>query len=205
MEAKTKADATAKADSDAKAEAERVAKLTPEQKQAEAEAKAKAEAEAKAKQVPEKYELKLPDGVSLDTEVSGEFEKTAKEMGLTQENAQKLYELGAKATQRNTAALLTNVKVLQESWLAASTADKEFGGDKLNENMAVAKTALKFATPELKQILNESRLGDHPEVIRWMYRVGKAMAEDTFVTGGKQGARDSSDEARAKRLYPNQN
>lgn len=202
---KEETDAKAKTEADAKAEADRVAKLTPEQKKVEADAKAKADADAKAKLVPDKYELKLPDGLTLDAEVSGEFEKTAKELGLSQDAAQRLYDLGAKATQRNTAALLTNVKALQDSWLASSTADKEFGGENLAKNMAVAKTALRFGSPELVKVLNESRLGDHPEVIRWMYRVGKAMAEDTFTPGGQPISRDASEAAMAKRLYPNQN
>lgn len=192
------------------AEAERVAKLTPEQKQAEDEAKAKADAEAKAKadaeerakRAPEKYELSLPDGMKADAEVSGEFEATARKLGLTQEEAQELYALGAKANQRSAEAMLADVKALQESWLSAAQSDKEFGGEKLKENLAVAKTALKFATPELKQILNETRLGDHPELIRWMYRVGKAMAEDTFVTGRQSATRDSTEAARADRMYP---
>jgi hypothetical protein len=128
----------------------------------------------------------------------------AKEMGLSQEKAQKLYDIGVKSVQKSNTALLGTVKTLQDGWLEASKTDKEFGGDGLEKNLAVAKSALKFATPELKKILNESRLGDHPEMVRWMYRVGKAMAEDTFVPGNKVLSRDETEEARAKRLYPNQ-
>jgi hypothetical protein len=195
-------DEKARQEADAKAEADRVAKLTPEQLKAETDAKAKAEADAKAKQVPEKYEFKTPEGIKVDAEVTASFEAEAKALGLSQEAAQKLYDLGAQAVQKQVAETQSGIKSLQESWLVASKADKEFGGDKLTENLAVAKSAMKFATPELKDILNASRLGDHPEMIRWMYRVAKAMQEDKHVTGNTAPPTTKSV---AQRMYPNQN
>jgi hypothetical protein len=59
-----------------------------------------------------------------------------------------------------------------------------------------------FGTPQLRELLNESRLGNNPEMIRFMYRAGKAISQDKFVAGGParpDGARDP-----AKFLYPNQ-
>ena len=32
-------------------------------------------------------------------------------------------------------------------------------------------------------MLNESGLGNHPEVIRLFYRTGKAMSEDSLIVG----------------------
>ena len=72
----------------------------------------------------------------------------------------------------------------RNEWADTSRADKEFGGEKLAENLATAKKAMDaFATPELRTLLDESGLGNHPEVIRMFYRTGKAMSEDRFVTG----------------------
>jgi len=56
----------------------------------------------------------------------------------------------------------------------------------------VAKKALdSFGTPELRTLLNESGIGNHPELIRFMVRAGKAISSDTFVAGerGAAGAR----------------
>jgi hypothetical protein len=54
----------------------------------------------------------------------------------------------------------------------------------------VAKKALDaFGTAELRSLLNESGLGNHPEVIRFMFRAGKAISEDSMVTGNKGEAR----------------
>ena len=201
-----KAAADKKAADDA-AEATRRAALTQEQREAEdkiaADKKAADDAAAaKAKGVPEKYELKLPEGVTLDAEITTAFEAKAKALGLTQKDAQELYDLGAQVTAKNMASMTAQVSQTQASWLAAAQADKEFGGESLVANMAVAKKALSFATPEFKTMLNESKLGNHPEIIRFMYRIGKAMSEDGYVASSAgSGNRDTSLEGRAARIY----
>ena len=76
------------------------------------------------------------------------------------------------------------LQAMTSEWAETSKADKEFGGEKLGENLAIAKTALdKFATPEFTKLLNDTGLGNHPEVLRVFYRAGKAISADTVVTG----------------------
>mgnify|MGYP000700477353 CR=1 FL=1 len=68
---------------------------------------------------------------------------------------------------------------------------------------AVAKKALDtFGTPEFRTLLNESGLGNHPEMIRMMFRAGKAISEDKFVPAGSGSPKGAKDAANA--LYPNQ-
>lgn len=148
--------------------------------------------------VPEKYEFKTPDGADLNPEVMGEFEGVAKELGLSQENAQKVVDvMGPKIA----AAQAAKFEAIKAEWTENARTDKEFGGDKLNENMAVAKKALDaFGTPELRTLLNESGLGNHPELIRAFYRAGQKISAPNFVTGGASGPTGSS---AAATLYPN--
>jgi hypothetical protein len=90
----------------------------------------------------------------------------------------------------------------RETWANEAKADKELGGEKFDENLAVAKGALKaFGTPELTQLLNESGLGNHPEVLRMFYRAGKAISEDSVLLG--TSGNNAPDPA--KRMYPNSN
>ena len=155
---------------------------------------------------PEKYEFKAPEGKEFDAEIIGNFSEIAKELNLTQDAAQKLVEsMGPKIAERQ----LAQVEAIRNEWAQQSQVDKEFGGDRLNENMAVAKKALdSFGTPELRTLLVQSGLGNNPEVIRFMYRAGKAISEDTFVgsspgAGGKPtGPQDFN--AKAAALYSNQ-
>lgn len=130
---------------------------------------------------PEAYEFVPPEGHVLDEGVIGKFSEVAKELNLPQDKAQKVLDVMAPAiAERQQAAL----QAMTSEWAEASKADKEFGGEKLGENLAIAKTALdKFATPEFTKLLNDTGLGNHPEVLRVFYRAGKAISADTVVTG----------------------
>ncbi|CAB4131906.1 putative protease [uncultured Caudovirales phage] len=149
---------------------------------------------------PEKYEFTVPDGVNLDEAGLASFSEFAKELDMPQEAAQKMLEKMGPAWQQRQADAISAV---QNQWKEASTSDKEFGGEKLNENLAVAKKALDtFGTPELSKLLRESGIGNHPEIIRAFYRAGKAISEDSFVAGAQ--GKPSSYKDPAKSLYPNQ-
>jgi hypothetical protein len=149
---------------------------------------------------PEKYEFTAPDGQEYSADVIAAFGEVSKELNLPQEAAQKVLDkMGPVLAQRQVEAM----EAAKTEWVETSKADKEFGGEKLNENLAVAKKALdQFATPELRSLLNDSGLGNHPELIRAFYRVGKAISEDGFVAGGL--AKGNADSV-AQRLYPNMN
>lgn len=138
---------------------------------------------------PEKYEdFKAPEGQEYDDEFIKAYGDVAKELNLSQKDAQKLLDKVSPVVRDRQQAQIDAVK---QGWLDNSKGDKEFGGDKLEANLAVAKTALdKFGTPELKQLMNQTGLGNHPELIRFFYRAGKAISEDTYVGGHKEGEGD---------------
>lgn len=138
---------------------------------------------------PEQYEaFKLPDGnAALGKETLSAFESVARELNLPQDKAQLVIDKLAPAMQAQNAAAFEQAKT---EWAGASTSDKEFGGEKLSENLAVAKKAVdQFASPDLRKLLESSGFGNHPEVVRLFYRVGKQISEDGFVaSGATQGA-----------------
>lgn len=134
---------------------------------------------------PEKYEdFKLPEGLTLDAPVMDAFTALAKETNLPQATAQKFVDLAAQMQQNTVAQVQSVVEAQAEKWGLDSKADKEFGGEKFDESLAVAKSALdRFGTPELRTLLNQSKLGNHPEVLRFMFRAGQAISQDGFVPG----------------------
>ncbi|WP_417070821.1 hypothetical protein [Niveibacterium terrae] len=159
-----------------------------------AETKAAAPAEQTqqaAPRAPEKYEFKLPDGnAALSGETLTAFEDVARELDLPQDQAQKVIDKLAPAIAAQNAAAFDQAKT---DWASASSSDKEFGGDKLTENLAVAKKAVdQFASPDLRKLLESSGFGNHPEVVRLFYRVGQRISEDKFVSGGTRGATRNS-------------
>jgi hypothetical protein len=139
--------------------------------------------ETKTPAAPEKYEFKAPEGTEYDPGILDAFSSAAKEADLSQEAAQMLIEKMAPAL---AARQVGQVEAIHKEWLEASSADKEFGGEKLQENLGVARKALDaFGTPELRSLLDTTGLGNHPEVIRLLFKAGKAISEDTFTSGRK--------------------
>jgi len=153
-------------------------------------------------QVPEQYaDFAFEEGKALDTELADDIKATAKELGLTQSQAQKLADLALKRTESAQSQQAEMLAQARDEWAGQAKADKEFGGDAIEANLATARKALDtFGTPELKALLNESGLGNHPEVIRFFYRSGKAISEDRVIRGGAAGQPTDP----AKRLFPNQ-
>ena len=158
---------------------------------------------------PETYEFntKITDDSSeLDPEVVTAFGEVAKELDLPQDAAQKVLDKVAPVIQAKQAKVLEQVKT---DWANDSQADKEFGGENLAENLNIAKTALDaFGSKALKSLLHETGFGNHPEIIRFMYKAGKAISEDSYVGNSEgamsQGADPKDFNSIANALYSNQ-
>ena len=158
---------------------------------------------------PENYEFnaKVADAPQeLDPEVLTAFGDVAKELNLSQEAAQKVLDKVAPVIQARQAEQVEKARI---DWAEESKSDQEFGGETFETNLETAKTALNaFGTDPFKQLLSESGLGNHPEVIRFMYRAGKAISEDSYV-GNSLGANAKSGVPKdfngiANALYSNQ-
>lgn len=150
--------------------------------------------EQKQDGAPEKYEFTAGEGVELDTEALKDFEPVARELNLTNEQAQKLVDAYPKilagVQQRQAEAWQAQT----EQWAADVKADKEIGGDKLTANLSAAQRALDlFGTPELKEYLNTTGLGNHPDLVKTFVKIGKAMSEDGMVDGSNQGQRSAAE------------
>lgn len=140
------------------------------------------------------YDFAVPEGVELDTASTDEFKAIAKELNLPKDAAQKVMDLAVKREQARADAFTKQVS----DWGEAVQADKVLG---VPENQALARKAIDtFGTPELKSLLNSTGMGNHPEVVRLAYAVGKAISEDKVIAnqGGGQPAKDA-----ASALYPN--
>lgn len=143
--------------------------------------------ETAAEGAPDTYaDFTLPEGVALGTDLATEFGGLAKGLNLTQEQAQQVLDIGAKLALKGAADQVATIQTVQETWRNETRTDKEFGGDKLPENLARAKAAMEAtSTPQLQVLLDKSGLGNHPEVIRHFLKVAPAFLPDGWVPGGK--------------------
>ena len=163
-----------------------------------------ASSETAAEGAPETYtDFTLPEGVALDV---AEIGALAKGLNLPQDKAQTVVDAAAKlvaqAQQKQADAQVETVNTLHADWRDQCKTDKEFGGEKLGENLARAKAAMEAtATPQLALLLDKSGLGNHPEVIRHFLKVAPAFLADGFVPGGK--APETAGKSAEKVLYPN--
>ena len=162
---------------------------------------------AAAKVVPEKYELKMPEGMQVDTALLDAVTPIFKEAGITQEVAQKLADAYApviqKAGQAQHEAAMAAFDKQIEDWGKETKA--MLGPDAVKEMAPAGRLIQTFAgkdAPALRQLLNDTGLGNHPLMVKFLIAAGKAISQDKFVDGGNMPG-DNSEAAVTKRLYPN--
>lgn len=144
-------------------------------------------------EVPEAYEFKAPDGTTLDEGAIALVTPVLKELGVTQEGAQKLTDAfiqiqAAQATAQS------------EAWLTAAKSDPQIGGKEFEANAKLAQEAFaKFGSPELKAFIDQTGLGNHPELLKTFVKIAKASAQDTHV----QASAQAPELTPAQRMFPN--
>lgn len=156
--------------------------------------------------VPEAYSFSnLPEGYSLSEDQLAAVTPVFKELGLTQEQADKLIAFDAKraleAQGATEQAAVEHRNKLVGEWETTLRGDKDFGGANFDANVAIAQKALaEFGSPELSTMLKESGLGSHPEVVRFFHRVGKELAEGSLH---RTTTEVPGEKSLAQRMYPN--
>lgn len=151
--------------------------------------------------VPEKYELKLPEGSLLAPEHVAEVSAFAKEKALTNDEAQAVLERENAVVASYVEGKNKETETEVNSWLEAVKTDKEIGGDSFAKNAELAKRVIeKFGSKEFKEALNSTGLGNHPELVRVFVRIGKQLAEDVLELPGNPPVEEKS---LAELLYPN--
>lgn len=174
---------------------------TPESKAPEAAAEPKVE-EKKAEEpkkeqppvVPEKYDLKIPEGSVVDARFVEKIAAVAKAQGLSNEQAQALLN-------QQSQEIGSYVKEQSDTWKSQALADKEIGGDNLNKNVALASRVIsKFGSDSLRAELDKTGYGNHPEVIRLLSKIGAAIGEDHLVM---PGSTSSAPKSRVEKYYGN--
>lgn len=122
------------------------------------------------------YEIAPPEGIKVDEVSLKEFNAFANDLKIPKDKAEAFSHQFAKK----------QVEAVQQQiagWRTLTEADKELGGANYEQNVGIAKKAFqKYGTPELLKVLETTGLGNHPEIIRWAHRVGKAMSDDVVIT-----------------------
>jgi len=157
-----------------------------------------------ADQVPEdgKYELTMPEGVELDKELADALGPDFKDMGLTRAQAQKLADTFIKHQTERVTKQTEGWATTVAKWVDEAKSDKEIGGSNWDKSVSNARRAVDtLGTPALKDYLNATGGGNHPELIRVLAKAGALIREDDPAHGGAEGAGKPADPAHT--LFPN--
>lgn len=121
------------------------------------------------------YNVEAPEG--YNTEGIEGFLEMAHEKGMSAEQANALLEFDHK---RNTEFVQKSL----EAEANAIGALKTEWGDSYDANAKMAADAVsRFGGDELKQFLNESRLGNNPVLVKMFHKIATAISEDALLTG----------------------
>lgn len=172
--------------------------------------KAEAPKEAAETAAPEAFAVTAPEGMEA---FQGDFEKFSADMdGWLKANPNATArEALAEAAQRQARLATEGQGAVQEQmearnkrvtdWEASLKSDKEFGGEKFDENISIYLKGVEASFDnEARQALELTGLGSHPAFVRAFYEVGRKIADAPFATGAQppQQAKDLG-----ARMYPN--
>ena len=138
-------------------------------------------------QTPEPYAItrpELPDGVTWDEAFEKAATPVAQKLGLSPTQLQGLADFYAQH-QADTGLGAMRQRALDEA--AASDALKAEWGAHYDTKLAQASRAARyFGGEQLIAVLNETGLGNHPDLVRAFARAGAFLGEDALRSGGSQ-------------------
>lgn len=142
----------------------------------------------------------LPEGFEYDDGKVSEFTALARELNLTQEQAQKLVDLHV----RHWLGFEEQTRAQGEAWSKQAMEDPEFGGQKFTQSLRDANRFVSvFGGEGLRRALDATGAGNHPEIFKAFARAGRLLGEDQLATGtSAAGARGGTFADLANTLYP---
>lgn len=166
-----------------------------------------AEVKTEPAKVEIKYELKAPEKSLLPATHSEKIAAIAKAQGLSNEQAQALYDAESAHFSEYVDTAVKKEQAKVATWKDELVKDPAFAGDKLAEyNTGATELINKYGSPELMKLLQESGYAYKKEVATFLQKLHNAHRPDKIVAPGapaaKPGERDNSPEAMAARLFP---
>jgi len=161
---------------------------------------------------PEKYaDFKAPEGYALDTKTMESITPVFKEMGLSQDQAQKLVDFYVEQSKQANDAPLLAYRDLRGQWRdEIAKSDLGNGTDNLKPEVAAAVSQAidNMSNPtKFRAMLDLSGMGDNPDFIRGFYELAKSAGEGTGVRGGGPAPTGQQNPAKGPRtaaqaIYP---
>ncbi len=135
------------------------------------------------------YEFDTPKGVTPSedaTSMEKFFRKSMHDAGLSQKQAQAMYKSYGDFSGQFTEKQANTTADMEKKW---DTDIRQEFGLAYNDQLESAKAAVEeFGSDNLKQYLDDSRLGNHPEMIKFAAKIGAELLEKgSQGRAGRQG------------------
>jgi hypothetical protein len=164
------------------------------------EGKVAEEAKDETSAAPEDYTFTPPEGFELDEQLATAFKPVAKELNLSQDQAQGLVEKFAPQMLARFGEQQAEAwKNVQKEWAGEFKNDAEYGGKNLEASLASIATARDYFGAEFTAAIKLIGGNNNPAILKGLAKVGKALAEDAPGFGKPVTAEKSA----LQKLYPN--
>jgi len=125
-------------------------------------------------------------GDADDSEDLSDFKGYAHELGLTQRQAEALLDKIAEGNQMAQQQGQENIEKAEADAQASLTRE---WGQQYNQNLDYARRAFgRFASPEALSVMEETGLGNHPEILKLFAKVGEQLSEEQMLPGNPRGS-----------------
>ena len=143
---------------------------------------------------PEGYSLEFADNTAVNEELLEDFRELAHQLGITQKQAQKLAGFYENRVGGGLQQYTRKLQEKEQHWRAEIKQQPGY-----RQTISDARRAMEtYASKELIDLFNHTRIGSHPAMVRFMGKVGRALAEPSA-----QGERSGRLLTTAEVLYPN--
>lgn len=132
---------------------------------------------------PESYTVTVPEGMTVDQGLVDNLTPVLQKHKVTQEAFQEIADIYSKHLQtqksEQTKALADELATTRQEWKEEVKKDH---GKALDEVLSYCARAIdQIGTPRLREFLDDTGLGDHPDMVKILYRAGKLLSEDPLV------------------------
>lgn len=153
---------------------------------------------------PNEYALETPEGLEANPELLARFVDGAKEAGLSQRQAEGLFQLDAE--------LFDDKSAHDRAWIQQRDAGEKVLNEQLKDNVDLTITEAKrivgqFLTAEEAKVLHNSGVANLPAFVRALASIFPQIGEDSFTdSGDTRPVKTTAAQARLaeiKKVFPN--
>jgi len=139
------------------------------------------EASSKVPVVPgsaDDYKFEFPEGYEVADEDLAGFRESAFKMGMTQQQYAEILQFNVDRESRMMEKMKSNIAADHEAGVESL---KKAWGASYEENTELAKRVFRtFADDDMKKMIEDTKFGDNPQVVRLFHAIGAKLSEDVL-------------------------